>query len=165
MAGESKSHHPWGIVAFSAAVAAGVVGSIIIWAAGQLTSQQPSTPAPVPSGPDAVRNIQLTIGPPEIPLDGSAFTTIEILGATPNTFIDMEIIQPSTAVSGACSRMDPPTSDSCNLAYLGGGESDADGYFSMSFPDPDMELIPGLYTVVIQDRHTAAVVESYIAVK
>lgn len=163
MAEEKKAHHPWGLVAFSAAVAAGLVTSGIVWVGTMLGAEQPRTVES--SGPDAIQNIQLAIGPPEIPADSSGQTTIEVIDATPNTFIDVEIVQPSTAVSGVCSKMDPPTTEDCNLAYLGGGETDDEGYFAMTFPDPDQELISGLYTVVIQDRHTAAVVESYIAVR
>lgn len=163
MSEKSKGHHPWGIVAFSAAVAAGLLTSGIIWLGSNVASRPLTTAGP--TGPDSVQNIQLAIGPPEIPADSSIPTSIEVIDATPNTFIDIEIAQPSTSGSGACSRIEPRNSDDCNLAYLGGGTTDADGYLVMGFPDPDQELVSGLYTVTIRDRHTATVLESYIAVK
>lgn len=168
-----QSHHPWGWVAFSAAVVAGIVSSYIFGllpsfpggdkGATPSPSSTPSgagvtgSPVAIPTGSrDVVQNLQLGISPGEISIAAKSYTTIEVSDATPGAFIDVEIDQPDYVDGGVCPKL---IKGPCNLVATDGGTANRDGLYSLQFPqDPQMELFEGLYQITVRDRHTGAVV-------
>ncbi|WP_166350544.1 hypothetical protein [Phytoactinopolyspora limicola] len=179
--GKTSGHHPWGAVAFTAALIAGVLAGLATGIIQDLVnlggresqSAEPSaartvaTPLVAPTdGRNRIQELGLGISPGEISIAAREYTTIEITDATPNTYIDVEIAQPDHLVgelSGICPDL---TEGPCHLVYRGGGMPDRAGVVTIEFPsDPDIELHPGLYEITAQDRHTAAVVSIDLKVR
>ena len=166
------SFHPWGLAALSAAFVVSIVAGLATgYIQGVITklrnhgqvsadSHAASGPVSLPSnGLDRVQNLQLSLSPATISIAKNQFTTIEVDDATPNTFVDIEIAQPTylgNSVGGVCPKI---TKGPCNLAYSGGGEANRTGTVTVDFPEQaGSQLYAGTYVVTVRDRHTAATV-------
>lgn len=175
----NRSYHPWGWVALTAAIFAGLLTAVIYNLVSAYIAPAPPKPSssigtktatgPPVSRPstsaDRIQNLGISIGPSHIPSDGSVYTTIEVSDATPGAYVDLEIAQPAYVNGGVCPRIEPRKEGKCNLVYAGGNEADRDGTVTLKFPtEPGMELHSGLYQITAQDRHTGAVVEIDLSV-
>ncbi|MFC4853040.1 hypothetical protein ACFPCV_05970 [Actinophytocola glycyrrhizae] len=121
--------------------------------------RQVAPPAPATTT-DAIKNFQLSLGPPEFDAATPQVITIETSDGGLDTYVDIEIADPA-AQGGVCPKI---TGGPCNLISSGGAEADRNGYARLEFewfgstPGHDDIHHPGTYTVTVQDRGNGSTV-------